>query len=46
VTTAMQRYTVTIVNDIGGGRPSILIPFQPFSLVTAFKDEIVKRAIK
>lgn len=42
----MQRYTVTIINDTGGGRPSILVPFQPSSLVTAFKDEIVKRAIK
>ncbi|GAB7333004.1 hypothetical protein MBLNU13_g04699t1 [Cladosporium sp. NU13] len=42
----MQRYTVTIVNDTGGGRPSILVPFQPSSLVTAFEDEIVKRAIK
>ncbi|KAM0701315.1 hypothetical protein Q7P35_011676 [Cladosporium inversicolor] len=42
----MQRYTVTIINDTGGGRPSILIPSQPSSLVTAFKDEIVKRAIK
>jgi hypothetical protein len=46
VTATMQRYTVTIINDTGGGRPSILIPFQPSSLVTAFKDEIVKRAIK
>jgi len=42
----MQRYTVTIINDTGGGRLSILIPFQPTSLVTAFKDEIIKRAIK
>lgn len=42
----MQRYTVTIINDTGGGRPSILVAFQPSSLVAAFKDEIVKRAIK
>jgi hypothetical protein len=42
----MQRYTVTLINDTGGGRPSILVPFQPSSLVTAFKDEIVKRAMK
>jgi hypothetical protein len=42
----MQGYTVTIINDTGGGRPSILVPFQPSSLVTAFKDEIVKRATK
>jgi ubiquitin-protein ligase len=46
VTAIMQRYTVTIINDTGGGRPSILVPFQPSSLIAAFKDEIVKRAIK
>ena len=42
----MQRYTVIIINDTGGGRPSILVLFQPSSLVTDFKDEIVKRAAK
>lgn len=46
MTAIMQRYTITIINDTGGGRPSILIPFQPSSLVTTFKDEIIKRAIK
>jgi hypothetical protein len=43
----MQRYTVTILSDTGhGGRPSILVPFQPSALVSSFKDEVVKRAIR
>jgi hypothetical protein len=40
----MQRYIVTIINDTGG-RPSILVPFQPSALIVTFKDEIIKRAI-
>jgi hypothetical protein len=41
----MQRYTVNICDDTGG-RSCILVPFQPFALVDAFKDEIVKRAAR
>lgn len=40
----MQRYTVTFISDTSGGRPSTIIPFQPSALVTAFKDEVIKRA--
>lgn len=42
----MQRYTVTLVNDTGGGRPSTVVPFHADALVTPFKDEIIKRAIR
>lgn len=42
----MQRYTITFVSDTGGGRPSVVVPFQPSALVTSFKDEITKRAIR
>lgn len=42
----MQRYTITLVSDTGGSRPTILIPFQPSALVSVFKDEIFKRATR
>jgi hypothetical protein len=42
----MQRYTVTLVNDTGGGRPSTIVPFHADAPVASFKDEIIKRAIR
>lgn len=40
--TSSSRYKVTIVTP-GGGRPVLLVPFQPDALVTAFIDELFKR---
>lgn len=40
----MQRYIITLISDTGGSRPTILVPFHPSALVSAFEDEIFKRA--
>lgn len=41
-----ERYTVTLSDAATAAKPTILIPYNPQALVSAFADEIFKRAVK
>ncbi|KAK4552990.1 hypothetical protein LTR86_009914 [Recurvomyces mirabilis] len=43
----MKRYTVTIVSGATSGeRPTLLVPFEPSAIVTAFVDELFTRVAR